>query len=79
MPQRRRRYRPRVYLRGRLGCIGCSLPLLAAVAVVVAFALPFLTAVPAHVLNALGNLGELLAAAGGSLVTGLIGGLTRPF
>jgi len=26
-----RRRRPRLYLRGHLGCLGCSLPLLAAV------------------------------------------------
>lgn len=28
----RRRSRPRVYLRGNLGCLGCSVPLLAALA-----------------------------------------------
>jgi hypothetical protein len=35
---RRRRYRrrPRLYLRGHLGCLGCSVPLLAALCVLVA-------------------------------------------
>lgn len=32
----RRRRRPRVYLRGGLGCLGCSIPLLAALAVLAA-------------------------------------------
>jgi hypothetical protein len=34
MPRRRRR--PRLYLRGRAGCLGCSLPLLAVIAAAVA-------------------------------------------
>ena len=25
----RRRYRPRIYARGHLGCLGCSVPLIA--------------------------------------------------
>jgi len=40
--RQRRRYRPRVYLRGNLGCLGCSLPLMAALAAAVGLVLAVL-------------------------------------
>jgi hypothetical protein len=76
----RRRYRPRPRVYGRFGCIGCSLPLLAALAVLAAMvAAPYLMTVPAHITAALGDLGALLTHAGQSIVQGLVSGVESKF